>query len=311
MSITSLKINCRIEELPVLGGFLLSSMEENLADFTAFSPAYDAAYITASRTEMSIIEGLINPKKLNAELKVITARMYGSVSQLRGKIDYLEGYINRATGLTVAAKDFGISVLRKKVNNGDVEGLLAAFAYVESHVDDNMAALTAVGYTAGQHTALKDLIDSVKADNIAQNDKMNERNNLVIANYGKLNVFWNRIVDISDAGKRIYKTVAPNKVDDFTMSKLKERVRQERSNTKIMGTVMSGGLPINGAKVELLPLVNGRRRTAKSNSTGYYEILSITPGEYEVIVSAKGKMPLMGTVLIETNAPLTKDYVLV
>lgn len=46
----------------------------------------------------------------------------------------------------------------------------------------------------------------------------------VIANYGKLNLFWDKIADIADAGKRIYKSTAPNRVDDFTLAKLKARI---------------------------------------------------------------------------------------
>ena len=311
MAIIKLKIQCRIEELPVLGGFLITSMQASLTDFTAYSPDYNPAFITTANADLVVIDGLINPKVLTAELKVITLRIYGNMSALRSKIDFLEGYIKRATGLTIGKTDFGISEVRKKNNNGDVEGLIGALSFLIGNVANNMLSLTAKGYTAAQHTALTTLRDALKTDNIAQNTKVNDRNNKVIANYTKLNAFWDKIMDISDAGKRIYKSTAPNKVDDYTMSKLKARIRQERNNTRFEGTVTSAGSALNGAKVEMKPLAGGRRRTTKSNASGNYEIKSIEPGDYHVTVSATGKNPHTVNVNIVTGEALNMDFDLV
>ncbi len=313
MTQVELKIQCRIEELPVLGGFLLSSMQNPLTDFTAFSPDYNAAFITTATADLAAVEALINPKQLTAELKVITTRMYSNMNLLRGKIDLLEGYINRASGLTIGKKDFGISAVRTKNNNGDVEGLISALTFLLTNVSvpANLTALTAKGFTTAQNTALTTLKNDLKADNIAQNNKINERNNKVVANYGKLNLFWDKIADIADAGKRIYKSAAPNRVDDFTMSKLKARIRQERNNTRFEGMITSGSSPLNGAKVELKPLGGGRRRTGKSKATGKFEITSMEAGDYNVTVSATGKTPVTEVVTIVTGTPLSMNFVLV
>jgi hypothetical protein len=313
MSLVELKIQCRIEELPVLGGFLLSSMQNSLTDFTTFSPDYNAAFITTASADLATVEALINPKQLTAELKVITTRMYGNMNLLRSKIDLLEGYINRAVGLTMGKKDFGISAVRTKNNNGDVEGLISALTFLLTNVNipANLTALTAKGYTTAQNNALTTLKNDLKTDNIAQNNKINERNNKVIANYAKLNSFWDKIVDISDAGKRIYKFTASNKVDDFTMSKLKARIRQERNNTRFEGMITSGDSPLNGAKIELRPLAGGRRRAGKSKASGKFEITSMEAGDYNVTVSATGKTSVTEVVAIITGTPLSRNFSLV
>ena len=72
MAQIKLKITCRIEELPVLGGFLISSMQSPLIDFTNYSPDYNAAFITTANADLAAIEVLVNPKQLTEELKVIT-----------------------------------------------------------------------------------------------------------------------------------------------------------------------------------------------------------------------------------------------
>ncbi len=311
MAPVTLKIKCRIEELPVLGGFLLTSMQASLADFTGYSPDYNAAFMTAANADLAVVEALINPKQLPAELKVITTRMYNNMTLLRGKIDLLEGYINRATGLTIGKKDFGISQVRKKNNNGDVEGLVNALTFLLTNVTNNTVAITAKGYTPAQNTALVTLRNDLKSDNIAQNNKVNERNNKVVANYSKLNSFWDKIADIGDAGKRIYKTLSPNKVDDFTMAKLQARIRQERNNTRFEGNVTSGGAPINGAKIELKPLEGGRRRVGKSKASGKFEVTSIEVGDYKVTVSASGKTSVIDEITIVTGIPTTMNFNLV
>jgi hypothetical protein len=312
MVLVVLKIKCRVEELPVLGGFVLSSMQGSLADFTAFSPDYNAGFVTTANADMAVIEGLINPKMLTKELKVITKRIYTNQGILRSKIDFLEGYINRANGLTMDKKDFGISEVRTKNNMGDIEGLGGALNFLLTNVNvaTNLTAITAKGYTTAQNTALVNLRDGFRNDNLAQNTKINDRNNKMIANYGKLNAFWDKIMDVADAGKRIYKATAPNRLDDFTMAKLKARIRQERNNTRFEGVVMSGGVALKGASIELKPLGGGRRRVTKSKLNGSFVITSMEAGDYSVMVSATGKTSVSDEILIVTNVPLQMDFVL-
>ena len=65
---------------------------------------------------MGAIEALINPKQLTGELKVITRRLYNNLDVvLRDRLTILEGYLNQASGLTMAVKDFGVSAVRKKL----------------------------------------------------------------------------------------------------------------------------------------------------------------------------------------------------
>ena len=269
--------------------------------------------MTTANSDLATIEGLINPKQLTKELKVITKRIYANQTLLRSKIDFLEGYINRATGLTMDKKDFGISEVRKKNNSGDIEGLIGAMSFLIANVSiaTNLTALTAKGYSNAQNTALIALKDAFKADNIAQNNKVNDRNNKVIANYAKLNAFWDKIMDINDAGKRIYKATAPNRLDDFTMAKLKARIRQERNNTRFEGVVTTGGSALKGASVELKPLAGGRRRVTKTKATGAFEIISMEAGDYSVTVSATGKTSATDEITIVTGTPLEMNFNLI
>lgn len=126
-----------------------------------------------------------------------------------------------------------------------------------------------------------------------------------------INTFWDKIVDIGDAGKRIYKTAVPKKVDDFTMSKLKARIRQEQHNTRFEGKATSWGLPLNRAKIELKPLAGGRKRVGRTKASGKFEVIGMAAGDYQVTVSAAGKSTIINQITIVTGSPLNKDFVLV
>ena len=310
MVIVKLKIQCRIEEVPSIGGMLISSITKDLADFTALSPLYDAAFIISSKQKLAAVEALINPKKLTSELKVITLRMLNTMEALKEKINHLEIYIGKASGLTIGKKDFGIGKVRYENNQGDVEGLVAALGDLLDNVTDNMAQLTAVGYTPAQHPALQTIETDLAKDNTAQNDKMNERNNNVTANYNLINEFWLTLTDICKTGKAIYKTKKPNKVDDYTITSLKRRMRQEQLKNKMKGTVTADNKLFPNARIELKPILGGRKRATKSKSKGGYELKSLIATDYIATASAKNKQTQNSSVTIVTGETLTHDIVL-
>jgi hypothetical protein len=311
MTPVTLLIQCRIEEVPALGGFLINSLQTDLADFTAFSPDFDAAYVTTAQTQLTSITALLQPKTLTAELKVITLHMYNNMSAMEQKIDFLEGYIKRATGLTVSAKDFAISAIRKANNKKDVEALISALTYTLALANNatNLPLLAAKGYTPAQNTALQTIKTELNDDNVAQNAKVNARNNLVIANYGAINDFWKILMDISDAGKRIYRD--SNKKDDYTMAVLKRRIRQEQLKNKMAGTVTFEGSAFAGAKIAMKPVLGGRTRSTKSKTTGRYELKSLQATDWIVTVSATGKVTQNVSVTIVTGETLVRDFEMV
>lgn len=314
MPIPDLNIQCRIGELPVLGGFLINTLQTNLTAISAVYPAFDAAFVTQANTDMAAIEALINPSQLTGELKVITRRLYTNMDVvLRDRLTILEGYLNQATGLTMAVKDFGVSNVRKSIAKNDAEGASSALNTLLQNVAvaANMTALTAKGYTTAQHTANVNLRNDLKNDNLAQNTKLNDRNNLVTVNVAKINLFWTKIKSIADAGKRVMKITTPNKVNDFTMAELKRRIRQERNNTRLNGMVTAGSVKVKDAKIEMKPLLGGRRRTGKSKASGAYEILSMEPGDYLVSVTKSGFLDLSEEVTIVTGETLVKNFNLV
>lgn len=220
--------NLRIEEVPVLGGFIKNSFIRDQKDFTAYSPDFNKKYLDSYSAKLEAVETLVNPIKLTKELSVITERIYNNLVALRPLLNRLEGYTNRANGsLTIAPKDFGIKEVRAKITSRNVEATLNNLKILLENVDNNIDALKAKGYSDDARTEIGTIQKAIKDDNQAQNVKLDEREAHVRTNIKTLNELWDQMSDIMDSGKRIYKSVDAVKAKDYTLTSLKKRISQE------------------------------------------------------------------------------------
>ena len=140
-----LNIRVRIGELPTVATFLRESLVRDLADFTAYIPDFDGAYVAALNTKIVDVDAIVNPKKLTGELKLMTERIAINEYSLQELMSKLEGYVKRAAGLTVSVKDFGIKEVRVNYAQDDQEGLDSALGYLLQNITDNFLALKTKG----------------------------------------------------------------------------------------------------------------------------------------------------------------------
>ena len=299
------RFDCRIEELPTLSKFLRDSLVRDSIDFNAYSPDFNPDYLKSYDEQRQAVIDLIFPKKITGEKKKITARMYAFIASMRPNLNKLEGYVKRASktrgvSLTVGVKDFGILQVRHAIGTKDVEELDGAMKYLKKNITDNYAPLVAKGYSDEQRDTLYSIWALINADNEAQNLKDDERDKLVEANIGVLNTLWDTMVDICSSGKIIYKDTEPAKVNDYTMSTLKNRIRQEPKIARFKNKIV----PLNSF-IEIENVASGE----EAKNTGKVNLLyrdktasEQTPwkaGE-EIIINS-----LNGTIVITNNNPLS------
>lgn len=220
--------SCRAEELPALAEFLKTSFLRDQADFLAYSPEYNSDYVARYDQLLLTVEAAVSPAQLTTELKNATRRARTDFGTLRSALSRLEGYVERAAQLTIAPKDFGFSAVRKGLDAGSAESVLASLKLLFQHVDANQAALQAKGFTTEARAELAALQVAIKTANADQNRLLDQRELLVQSNLNTFNDLWKQMSDIADAGKRIYKDTDPVRTKDYTLSHLKTRVRQER-----------------------------------------------------------------------------------
>lgn len=310
MANNTLEIKCRIEELPTVAGFIYAAYTTDKAVFASYSPDYNAAFDTNTKKLIDDLQKIISPKQFTAELKLITDRMYQNRVALRQPIDFLEGYLNRASGLTMMPKDFGISPVRTKNNNGDVEGLTTALNYLLQNTANptNNAALLAKGYTAAQQTALQKIADDLHADNLAQNKKMSDRKALVQQNYSTMNALWAILTDICDTGKRLFKTTDKTKLDDYTITRILTRIRNEQKKTLLNVAVTANGQPAAKAVVTIQPDGGGRATKLTTDAAGKASKAGLNAGTYTSTCKYKDFVVQNSVFDLETNKDLSVTF---
>jgi hypothetical protein len=256
----------RLEEIPVIAGFTHANVTrpDDARDFLDYSSIYTAPYFVTYLEKIRVVNEKINTEVLEGELKLLTANLYLGINSLRPRLNKLEGYINRATGLTVGPKDFRLKYIRRHIGRKDVEKFLLEYSTLLQLVDKNVTALKAKGLKDADITILEGMRGTISTGNTNQNLKEDAIEALVQANKGLILELWTMTADLLDAGKRIYKYTNAEKVNDYTATKLLQRIRHEKKKEEEAEPEVEMGIleititnkaddkPLMGAEYEVL-----------------------------------------------------------
>ncbi len=224
---TPRNFNCKNEELPVVCGFVAQSLKRDLTSFTAYSPMFDEAYVTAYEAKIDAVEELVQPKSETVELKLITEHSYATLDGLINPINYVEGYISLAgKKVPISATDFGLSSLRKSCRSRDVENVLSSLRTTIANMKKYRTELTEKGLTDELSAKFTDGLTSLKDDSDKRYQVVSNRAALVQNNMGQLNDLNATMVEICDIGKILFKQTDRAKLKDYTFAQLMKKVRR-------------------------------------------------------------------------------------
>jgi hypothetical protein len=221
--------NCKDEELPVICRNALVYLKRDSIDFSAFSPVFDGNYLNVFEAKIDSIDELVSPKIETDEVKKITRRLYYTMDGLSDPIAKIRGYLRLAKdSVEVSAKDFGLTVLSRKIAARDAEGVRQNLLLVVAFLKKYKEPLNAVGLNDSIIEQLETAVSSVTNDNRLQFDITDKRKAIVQSNLEKLNDLYTQLTDILSVGKSLYKTTDPSKYKEYSFSALLKSVR----NTK-------------------------------------------------------------------------------
>lgn len=217
--------SCKDEELPIIAGFILASFNRDLADFTAFSPKYNAEYAAGLQSQIDAVAAVVAPEEETALLKRLTKTLYANMKMLVQPLNKLEVYLEMAIeSIGISAKDFGIVQARKAAHGRDAEQLIDQMRLVNHNVARYRDALMAQGLSQEQIDLLTATLPLIQADNQQQYNIVSNRRQLVLDNIDLLNDLNTELKRICKTGKALYKNDSPAKVPDYTFSALKKEV---------------------------------------------------------------------------------------
>jgi hypothetical protein len=219
--------NCKDEEMPVIGSFLLFLLKRDLADFVAFLPRiFTNEYIAGFEQKIADISNLLNPQMETVELKDTTNRLYSLMGSLIEPVDNIAVYLKFTKGaIPVSAKDFGLTSLKQKLRSKDAEGVLKNLRTVVANLELYRTQLREQGFDENIISRFIDAIPSIDTDNKRQFEIISKRKTIVENNVSLINDLYKIISEICNVGKAIYKGKNDMKVKDYTFSKLRKSVR--------------------------------------------------------------------------------------
>lgn len=219
---------CRIEELPVIGEFLVENLQHDMDDFSAFSPIFTAAFADSISSQIEECKDMVNSVVYTKDLKVTTATLKADMKDLRLQLNSLEGYLTLADGSTdMPLKEMGFKAIRNASFRGNVEGTLQQLRTLLTIVDRNKPALTAQGMTQGFRDDIEKRYESIRRLNNKQNDLMRRRGRQTKSNVEAFNALWFNLQRIIKTGQALYRGRDAVRLKDYTMSTLRKRVNAE------------------------------------------------------------------------------------
>jgi hypothetical protein len=216
---------CKVEELPVIGEFLVKSAHRDLGDFTSFSPLFTAEYLADIEQKVAMCRSTVSGSVAAKELKTTTERLTEKCEGLRTSLNKLEGYLQLGgKQLSMAVSDFGLKEVRSAIGRGNVEGVLAQLQGLLERVARDTAALTAVGMPAELVAELSAAQEEVNNLNLRQNELIGERGRLSDESQRLFNDLWESLQMLLKTAQAMYRGANAVKLKDYTVAELLRRI---------------------------------------------------------------------------------------
>lgn len=226
--------NCRIEELPFLGRYVLISFNRDKDDFKSLSPKYDEAFADKFMAQISIVEHLESPAVVTGHIKTKTAELKSLYVKTRNILNRAEHYVVSAyegeAGLSLAPADFGFKAVRDEIRAKNSEGVFSSLKFVIENLKANMEVLEPEGYTESFRQEMDNLLQNLFNSRVNQVLKKRERAQLTHKNNEEFMKLWHLITSVLSSGKTIYKEVDKGKLRFYTFTHILKNVRLERKS---------------------------------------------------------------------------------
>jgi hypothetical protein len=218
--------NCKNEELHMICSFTLSDIRRDFDDFANFSPLFNTIYVDEFSRKIDLAYELVSPKMETEELKKITAHLYGTMNDLVDPLVKLRNYLQLGKDtIGISAKDFGLSLLSRKINSKDAEGVHQNLLLVNAHIQKYWNQLKAVGFPDAIAEQFKNAVVSIREDNENQFTIISKRKAIVQNNQKSLNELFSQLTEILNTGKALYKHTNPAKAKEYMFNSLLKNVR--------------------------------------------------------------------------------------
>jgi hypothetical protein len=226
------KFNCKMEDVPVITGFVLESFERDKADFLKYSPIFADPFVTNVRTQQMVCYEIVKSGDVLKLQKVVKKQLEAKLGDFRLGLNQAEGYLKLTDGsLDIQVADFGLKTLRTAISDENVEKIISEGRSLIVKLKRNETALKAKGMTPEMLTGLTSLVTEIEELNTSHNTKKNERSRAADDSIKSFNELWNITGTILDAGRALYRGADEVKLREYTLANLLKRVHNSQSTS--------------------------------------------------------------------------------
>lgn len=220
--------NCKKEDVPVVAGFVLESMENDKADFQDNSPVFSDTFIDDAKTKQKECLEMVKSEDVLKLQKKITEEIKLNLKGLRTKLNITEGYLKLSEKeLDINVVDFNLSIIRSDIGKINVEGVVKEVQSLIIKLKRNETPLQAKGMKATLITDLITFNDEILKLNQNQNAFKNKRSRVASENIKEFNQLWDILNMILDAARSMYRIENKVKLKEYTIANLLKRVHNE------------------------------------------------------------------------------------
>jgi vacuolar-type H+-ATPase subunit D/Vma8 len=218
---------CRLEELPIIGGFLLERVKQDLNEFNTYSPVFTPDYLAETARKIDVCKSVVSSSLTIKELKATTQKLTDNTDVLRIKLNALEGYMKLgASELDIPVADMGLKQVRFSISRGNMEGTIFSVGTLMTAVTRNQQVLERKGMRAELLSEITAITRTIEALNVQQDSLISARNRLTETNMEMFNDLWKSLLPIVETAKAMYRGVNPTKLKDYTIAQLKKRIHK-------------------------------------------------------------------------------------
>ncbi|MBP1639723.1 MAG: hypothetical protein H6Q17_1306 [Bacteroidetes bacterium] len=222
------RFNCKMEDVPVVAGFVFESFEKDKADFVKYSPIFADPFLANGQAKQTECYGMIKSGDVLKQQKAVKDQIDARLGDLRVSLNQVEGYLKLAAG-TLDINDFGLKTIRAAISNDNVEKTIVEGRSLIANLKRNEAALKAKGMSDDHLSTLTTVVNTIDELNTGHNTKKNERSRASGNSIKTFNELWDLTGTILDAARAMYRGVDEVKLKEYTLASLLKRVHNSQT----------------------------------------------------------------------------------
>jgi hypothetical protein len=215
----------KVEDLPLIGEFILNSLRRDINDFNKFSPIFTPNYLKTIEMKINTCKDFISSFEMARELKTVTQQIHYKANILCMKLNVLEDYFKTASNdLDIFPSNMIFKITKNNIAKHNTDVLLLNMQIIMATIKRNQSVLTVKGLKPKIIKEVENQFHEISKLYALKNDMLNDYNRLMNKSIGMFNDLWENLQPVFKTARTAYQNVDETKLQDYTATQLMKRI---------------------------------------------------------------------------------------